>query len=83
MTNDNEINDGGGQSARKPAATGGCGVASAPVLWWGERASMFVDETGYTPVPKVGRRSRSRRPVLAWTRMSVLRNCLAVMLLGA
>ena len=54
MTNDNKTNDGGGQAARKPATTGGGGVVSAPVLGWGERASMFVDETGYTPVPEGG-----------------------------
>lgn len=51
MTNDNKTNDDGGQTGRK--ATGG-GVVSAPVLGWGERASMFVDETGYTPVPEGG-----------------------------
>lgn len=54
LTNDNETNDGGGQAERKPATTGGGGVVSAPVLGWGERASMFVDETGYTPVPAGG-----------------------------
>lgn len=51
MANDNKTNDDGGQTGRK--ATGG-GVVSAPVLGWGERASMFVDETGYTPVPEGG-----------------------------
>lgn len=54
LTNDNKANDVGGQAARKPATTGGGGVASAPVLGWGERASGFVDETGYTPVPEGG-----------------------------
>lgn len=54
MTNDNKTNDVGGQAARKPTTTGGGGVASAPVLGWGERASGFVDETGYTPVPAGG-----------------------------
>ena len=54
MTNDNKTNDVGGQAARKPTTTGGGGVASAPVLGWGERASGFVDETGYTPVPEGG-----------------------------
>lgn len=54
MTNDNKANDDGGQAARKPTTTGGGGVASAPVLGWGERASGFVDETGYTPVPEGG-----------------------------
>lgn len=54
MTNDNKANDDGGQAARKPTTTGGGGVVSAPVLGWGERASGFVDETGYTPVPEGG-----------------------------
>lgn len=54
LTNDNKTNDGGGQAARKPATTGGGGVVSAPVLGWGERATGFVDETGYTPVPAGG-----------------------------
>ena len=54
LTNDNKTNDVGGQAARKPTTTGGGGVASAPVLGWGERASGFVDETGYTPVPEGG-----------------------------
>lgn len=52
MTNDNKTNDGGGQAERK--STGGGGVVSAPVLGWGERATGFVDETGYTPVPEGG-----------------------------
>ena len=52
--NGNGNGEGAGQAARKPATTGGGGVASAPVLGWGERASMFVDETGYTPVPEGG-----------------------------
>lgn len=54
MTNDNKTNGVGGQAARKPTTAGGGGVASAPVLGWGERASGFVDETGYTPVPAGG-----------------------------
>ena len=52
MTNDNKTNDDGGQAERK--STGSGGVVSAPVLGWGERASGFVDETGYTPVPAGG-----------------------------
>ena len=52
--NGNGNGEGAGQAARKPATTGGGGVSSAPVLGWGERASMFVDETGYTPVPEGG-----------------------------
>lgn len=52
MTNDNKTNDGGCQAERK--STGSGGVVSAPVLGWGERASGFVDETGYTPVPEGG-----------------------------
>lgn len=51
MTNGNKTNGVGGQTGRKAT---GCGVVSAPVLGWGERASMFVDETGYTPVPEGG-----------------------------
>lgn len=54
LTNDNKTNGGADQAARKPTTTGGGGVASAPVLGWGERASGFVDETGYTPVPEGG-----------------------------
>ena len=53
LTNDNKTNDVGGQAARKSTATAG-GAVSAPVLGWGERASGFVDETGYTPVPAGG-----------------------------
>lgn len=52
--NGNGNGEGAGQAARKQATTGGGGVVSAPVLGWGERASMFVDETGYTPVPAGG-----------------------------
>ena len=52
LTNDNKTNDGGGQAERK--STGSGGVVSAPVLGWGERATGFVDETGYTPVPAGG-----------------------------
>lgn len=52
--NGNGVGEGAGQAARKSATAGGGGVASAPVLGWGERASMFVDETGYTPVPEGG-----------------------------
>ena len=52
--NGNGNGEGAGQAARKPATTGGGGVLSAPVLGWGERASGFVDETGYTPVPAGG-----------------------------
>lgn len=51
--NTNENNDGGGQATHKPTTAAG-GVVSAPVLGWGERASGFVDETGYTPVPEGG-----------------------------
>lgn len=50
--NGNGNGEGAGQAERK--STGGGGVVSAPVLGWGERASMFVDETGYTPVPEGG-----------------------------
>ena len=52
MTNGNKANDGCGQAERK--STGSGGVVSAPVLGWGERATGFVDETGYTPVPAGG-----------------------------
>lgn len=52
MTNDNKTNDDGGQAERKSTGIGG--VVSAPVFGWGERASGFVDETGYTPVPGGG-----------------------------
>lgn len=51
--NTNENNDGGGQATHKPTTAAG-GIVSAPVLGWGERASGFVDETGYTPVPEGG-----------------------------
>lgn len=56
VNNDNSDGngEGAGQAARKSTTTGGGGVVSAPVLGWGERASMFVDETGYTPVPEGG-----------------------------
>ena len=50
----NNNNDGGVQAARKSTTAGSSGVVSAPVLGWGERASGFVDETGYTPVPAGG-----------------------------
>ena len=50
--NGNGNGEGAGQAERK--STGGGGVVSAPVLGWGERASGFVDETGYTPVPAGG-----------------------------
>lgn len=53
MTNNNKANDGGGQATHKPTTAAG-GIVSAPVLGWGERASGFVDETGYTPVPEGG-----------------------------
>ena len=53
MVNTNENNDGGGQATHKPTTAAG-GIVSAPVLGWGERASGFVDETGYTPVPEGG-----------------------------
>ena len=52
--NGNGVGEGVGQASRKPATTGSGGVVSAPVLGWGERASGFVDETGYTPVPGGG-----------------------------
>ena len=51
--NTNENNDGGGQATHKLTTAAG-GIVSAPVLGWGERASGFVDETGYTPVPEGG-----------------------------
>lgn len=53
MVDNNENNDGGGQATHKPTAAAG-GIVSAPVLGWGERASEFMDETGYTPVPEGG-----------------------------
>lgn len=52
--NGNGNGEGAGQAARKSTTTGGGGVVSATVLGWGERASGFVDETGYTPVPNGG-----------------------------
>ena len=50
----NNNNNGGVQAARKSTTAGSGGVVSAPVLGWGERAALFVDETGYTPVPAGG-----------------------------
>ena len=75
--NGNGNGEGAGQAARKPATTGGGGVVSAPVLGWGERASGFVDETGYTPVPAGGEATAIVSADIGVGAYERSRNCLA------